>query len=257
MIKSVSVLGDYVVKFDFQQSVAEPERRFLFKIVPAHLFGGKTVLSKFSKFSKNPIGTGYYKFDRETKNHDVILNAFKEHYGGAANIDEVKMVYQPEMSLLVQSLLLNAIDLVVEVPPGKIAEIANTGKFMIIPYNSLAFAFFGYNSNNPILRIKEVRQAFTMGMDRNKMLEDIYFGKGEVISGPVLPGFLGLQSRRRRLALRRRQGRAAARQGGHQGHGRRQDRRIQGHPPQVPAQDSRSTAATKAACRSACASRTT
>ena len=55
--------------------------------MPAHLFGGKTVLSKFSKFSKNPIGTGYYKFDKETKNHDVILTAFKEHYGGAANID--------------------------------------------------------------------------------------------------------------------------------------------------------------------------
>jgi peptide/nickel transport system substrate-binding protein len=101
------------------------------------------------------------------------------------------MVYQPEMSLLVQSLLLNAIDLVVEVPPGKIAEIANTGKFMVIPYNSLAFAFFGYNNENPILRIKEVRQAFTLGLDRNKMLEDIYFGKGEVISGPFSPASWG------------------------------------------------------------------
>ena len=64
------------------------------------------------------------------------------HEGEQYKISEIKMVYQPEMSLLVQSLLLNAIDLVVEVPPGKIAEIANTGKFMIIPYNSLAFAFF-------------------------------------------------------------------------------------------------------------------
>lgn len=191
VIKSVSVLGDYVVKFDFNTSVAEPERRFLFKIIPEHAFSGKAVLSKFSKFSKEPIGTGYYKFDRETKNHDVILTAFTDHYGGPPNIGEIKMVYQPEMSLLVQSLLLNAIDLVVEVPPGKIAEIANTGKFMIIPYNSLAFAFFGYNNNNPILKIKEVRQAFTMGMDRNKMLEDIYFGKGEVISGPFSPASWG------------------------------------------------------------------
>lgn len=191
VIKSVSVLGDYVVKFDFNTSVAEPERRFLFKIVPSHLFAGKPVLSKFSKFSKSPVGTGYYKFDHETKNHDVILSAFGDHYGGPPNIGEIKMVYQPEMSLLVQSLLLNAIDLVVEVPPGKIAEIANTGKFMIIPYNSLAFAFFGYNNANPILRIKEVRQAFTLGMDRNKMLEDIYFGKGEVISGPFSPASWG------------------------------------------------------------------
>jgi peptide/nickel transport system substrate-binding protein len=191
VIKSVSVLGDYVVKFDFQTSVAEPERRFLFKILPSHLFEDKTVLSKFSKFAKNPVGTGYYKFSSETKNHDLTLTAFPGHYGGAANIGEIKMGYQPEMSLLVQSLLLNAIDLVVEVPPGKIAEIANTGKFMIVPYNSLSFAFFGYNTNNPILAIKEVRQAFTMGMDRAKMLEDIYFGKGEVISGPFSPASWG------------------------------------------------------------------
>jgi len=191
VIKSVSVLGDNVVKFDFNTSVADPERRFLFKIIPSHLFQGKPVLSKFSKFAKAPVGTGYYKFDRETKNHDVILVANTDHYGGSPNIGEIKMVYQPEMSLLVQSLLLNAIDLVVEVPPAKIAEIANTGKFMIIPYNSLAFAFFGYNNANPILKLKEVRQAFTLALDRSKMLEDIYFGKGEVISGPFSPASWG------------------------------------------------------------------
>jgi len=191
IIKTVTVLGDNVVRFDFNGSAAEPERRFLFKIIPAHLFEGKTALSKFSKFSKNPIGTGYYKFDKQTKNHDVVMLASQTHAGGSSNISEIKMVYQPEMSLLVQSLLLNAIDLVVEVPPGKIAEIANSGKFMIVPYNSLAFAFFGYNNENPILRIKEVRQAFTLALDRNKMLEDIYFGKGEVISGPFSPASWG------------------------------------------------------------------
>ncbi len=191
IIKNVTVLGDNVIRFDFAQSIAEPERRFLFKIIPGHMFQGKTALSKFSKFSKNPIGTGYYKFDRETKNHDMVMQVSKDHFGKASNISEIKMVYQPEMSLLVQSLLLNAIDLVVEVPPGKIAEIANTGKFMVIPYNSLAFAFLGYNNDNPILQIKEVRQAFTLALDRSKMLEDIYFGKGEVISGPFSPASWG------------------------------------------------------------------
>ena len=191
VIKNVTITGDYVISFDFNSSVADPERRFLFKILPAHTFGGKTGLSKFDKFSKNPVGTGYYKFDRETKNRDVQLTVSKDHYGAAANISDIKMVYQPEMSLLMQSLLLNAIDLVVEVPPGKIAELANTGKFQIIPYNSLAFAFFGYNCDNPILNIKEVRQALTMALDRAKMLEDIYFGKGELISGPFSPASWG------------------------------------------------------------------
>ncbi len=191
VVKSVTVLGDYVIRFDFNRSVAEPERRFLFKIIPEHVFNGKTALSKFSDFSKHPIGTGYYKFDHETKNHDVVLDVFKDHYEAPANISEIKMVYQPEMSLLVQSLLLNAIDLMVEVPPAEISQIANTGKFQIIPYNSLAFDFFAYNCTNPILKIKEVRQAFTLALDRNKMLEDIYFGKGEVISGPFSPASWG------------------------------------------------------------------
>lgn len=191
VIKEVSVLGDNVIRFDFVSSVADPERRFLFKILPAHVFKGKTALSKFDQFSKNPVGTGYYKFASETKNRDVLLTAFKDHQGGSANVSEIKMVYQPEMSLLMQSLLLNAIDLVVEVPAGKIAEIANTGKFQVIPYNSLAFAFFGYNCANPVLNIKEVRQALTMALDRAKMLEDIYFGKGELISGPFSPASWG------------------------------------------------------------------
>ncbi len=191
VVENVAVLNDYVIRFDFKVSVAEPERRFLFKVIPRHALGGKTALSKFSDFAKNPVGTGWYKYDRETRNRDVILSANDKHYLGAPNLNEIKMVYQPEITLLVQSLLLNAIDMMVEVPPSKIAEIANTGKFTILPYNSLAFAFFGYNTRNPILRIKEVRQAFTMGMNREKMLEDIYFGKGEVISGPFSPASWG------------------------------------------------------------------
>ncbi len=191
VIKDVAVLGDNVIRFDFNSSVADPERLFLFKILPAHSFYGRTTLSKFDRFGKNPIGTGYYKFDHETRNHDVVLSAFKDHYGTPANISQIKMVYQPEMSLLMQGLLLNAVDLVVEVPPQKIAEVANTGKFQIIPYNSLAFSFFGYNCDNPVLNIKEVRQAFTLALDRAKMLDDIYFGKGELISGPFSPASWG------------------------------------------------------------------
>jgi peptide/nickel transport system substrate-binding protein len=190
-VKSVKVLSPNVIKFDFNSSVPEPEKRFLFKILPKHAIGGKAVLSKLSRFAKNPIGTGYYKFTRETKNRDIILDGFKEHYMGMPNIPKITMRYQPEVSLLVQSLILNAIDLMIEVPPQKITEIANTGKFTILPYNSLTFAFFGYNQDHPVLRIKEVRQAITYAMDRQKMLDDIYFSRGEVISGPFSPASWG------------------------------------------------------------------
>lgn len=191
VVESIKVLSDNVIKIDFKQSVPEPEKRFLFKILPSHLFDDKPVISKLSKFNKFPVGTGYYKFERETKNKDVILVANKDHYLGQPRIPNFTMRYQPEVSLLVQSLVLNAIDLMIEVPPQKITEIANTGKFTILPYNSLTFAFFGYNFKNPVLRIKEVRQAFTYALNRQKMLDDIYFGRGEVISGPFSPASWG------------------------------------------------------------------
>ncbi len=190
VVKSVKVMSNNVIKFDFANSVPEPEKRFLFKILPQHVFK-KPVISKMTKFAKTPVGTGYFQFVRETKNKDVILKAFNDHYLGGPNIQQITMRYQPEVSLLVQSLILNAIDLMIEVPPQKITEIANTGKFSILPYNSLTFAFFGYNFDNPVLRIKEVRQAMTFALDRQKMLDDIYFSRGEVISGPFSPASWG------------------------------------------------------------------
>lgn len=191
IIESVKALSPQVIKVDFKVSVPEPEKRFLFKILPQHLFEGKAVISKLSNFNKSPVGTGYYKFDRQTKNKDVILKAFDQHYLGAPKIDQITMRYQPEVSLLVQSLVLNAIDLMIEVPPQKITEIANTGKFSLLPYNSLTFAFFGFNQDHPVLRIKKVRQAMTMALNRQKMLDDIYYGRGEVISGPFSPASWG------------------------------------------------------------------
>jgi len=66
VIKSVKVMSNNVIKFDFKSSVPEPEKRFLFKLLPKHIFK-KTVISKLAKFAKKPIGTGYYQFIRETK----------------------------------------------------------------------------------------------------------------------------------------------------------------------------------------------
>jgi peptide/nickel transport system substrate-binding protein len=189
VISSVKVLSSNVIKFDFKHSVPEPEKRFLFKIISKKNFGSKSVISKLSR--REPVGTGYYMFSRETKNKGVIFKAFQNHYMGSPNISNITMRYQPEVSLLVQSLILNAIDLMIEVPPQKITEIANTGKFTILPYNSLTFAFFGYNFSNPILKIKKVRQAMTYALDRDKMLNDIYFSRGEVISGPFSPASWG------------------------------------------------------------------
>ena len=89
IIKGAKVLSNSVIRFDFHKSIAEPERRFLFKIIPHHAFGGKTSLSKLSKFSKSPIGTGFYKFVRETKHHDVILKANTSHYLKQPNIEDI------------------------------------------------------------------------------------------------------------------------------------------------------------------------
>jgi peptide/nickel transport system substrate-binding protein len=54
-------------------------------------------------------------------------------------------------------------------------------------YNAV---FFNGNQNS-LLKDKSVRRALTMGIDRRKIIKEALDGDGEIIDGPMLPGFLG------------------------------------------------------------------
>jgi len=52
-------------------------------------------------------------------------------------------------------------------------------------------AIFFNTKNNSLLENKKIREALAYAIDKNKIIEDVLQNQGEVVDGPILPGFLG------------------------------------------------------------------
>ncbi len=180
------ILGPYQVQFILKEAVVNPQHLFTFKIVPRHVVAAD-YLQKQNPFVRNPVGSGPFRFVENIKNV-IKLEVANPSDGGRAYLDRMVMAHVPDpQRMLDLAKSPGGLDAVVEVRVKDISEYETTGQFNLRQYNSLSFSYIGYNFQHPALRIKQVRQALALGIDRAKILKHHYYGKGQLISGPYPP----------------------------------------------------------------------
>src|SRR5438094_3576171 len=67
--------------------------------------------------SKNPIGTGPYKFVRWSKDEEIVMEAFPGYWRGAANVKTIVFKPIPDDAVRVAALQNGEIDVAVNIPP--------------------------------------------------------------------------------------------------------------------------------------------
>jgi peptide/nickel transport system substrate-binding protein len=187
-IDSVEKLDAYTVRFALKRPILNALAKFSFKIIPKHGPANPLYLTREDPFVQNPIGTGPYMLKNVTADREIILVANDNYFKGRPHLD--KFVAKPfaDQNIMTQALMFNAIDMIVLVNPRDIPEIQGDKRFILQPYNALSYSFFGYNTRNPLLSDKRVRQAFTYALNRQEMLDSFFNGQGTIISGPFAPG---------------------------------------------------------------------
>jgi peptide/nickel transport system substrate-binding protein len=190
-IESVQKLDDYTVVFRLKKPLLNVLGRFSFKLIPSSLLADVSYLrgDEDLLLYKHPIGTGPYRFiSQEGSSAEITLVYNEDYHLGEPYIEKVIMRPFADQNIITQTLLYGGIDLQVRVPPRDIAEIQGDLRFDLYPYSTLSYSFFGYNLRNPVLAIKEVRQAIAYAINRQEMLSSFFEGKGQLISGPFAPG---------------------------------------------------------------------
>ena len=186
-IASARIIDEYKIRFILKNVVYNAIGRFSFKIIPQHRFI-KPYLTRDDPFVWEPIGTGPYYLYKVSNEGWIVLKAFENYYGGKPKIENIIMRNFLDRNLMTEALLVGAIDVIPSVQTTDIGRIKSTGNFYLIPYNSLSYSFFAYNFRNIHLKDRKVRLALTYAVDRKKMLNTFFQGKGQIISGPFAPG---------------------------------------------------------------------
>ncbi len=195
-IKEIKVIDDYTVQLITDKPFpAAAEYLTLAYIVPPKYL--KEVGNE--GFSKNPVGTGPYKYVEWRKSEHLILEAFpgywKDSPKGMPKIKTIVFRAIPETTTQIAELLSGGVDIIRNVPPDQIPLIksssnARISATKILRVNFLMLDSFGRASQTPLMNQK-VRLAMAYAINVDEMLKQILGGYAERTAAGVNPLHFG------------------------------------------------------------------
>jgi len=139
--------------------------------------------------SKNPIGTGPFKFVRWAKDEEIVMEAFPAYWGGAAKIKTVVFKPIPDDAVRVAALQNGEIDVAVNIPPHLAGIIDKHPKIFLSTAPSIrTIQLMIYTHqmdanhkptgpyNGPTAD-KRVRQALAYAVDADEIIKGVMDGK--------------------------------------------------------------------------------
>jgi peptide/nickel transport system substrate-binding protein len=146
-----------------------------------------------SQFNFHPIGTNSYMLKGFEVGKDIILNAFDKYKPHKPYIQKVKYQYIQDPSTQFLMLKSKKLDVGSLTPLQYNRQISKEFKknYNIFFTPSYSYTYLGFNLkkkpfNNPL-----VRQAISLAIDRQKLVDILFFGYAKVCNGPFLEGAIG------------------------------------------------------------------
>lgn len=192
-LEKVEKVDDLTIKFTLNKvDVQFPSVGLSFGILPEHLLKDVPIadLGEHEFNTKNPVGSGPFKFVENKKGQYVKVEAFDDYYQGRPHLDTITMKIVPDANAMLTQLQNRDIDFWAAVPAtdvDTVQEFADDIGIRIESGLALSYTFLGYNFRNDLFKEKEVRQAITHAIDRETIVNELLEGKGQVADVPESP----------------------------------------------------------------------
>jgi len=185
-LNDINVIDDYTVEFTLNNDVSD-YRQFLDAwIIPNHMFDADTMepVSQEKNLARQPIGTGLFKFENRNIRGAISTVKNEQHYVSNPFLTNVDMQRTPDLDTRITMLRVESTDLLIDLPPARIAEIEATENIRLEPYQSYSIITMGFNLERNFLQDQRLRHAIIYGTNRQQMLDQWYAGRGELLAGP-------------------------------------------------------------------------
>lgn len=187
-VKKVIALDKYTVKVVYKEAYAPALESWSMGILPKHILEGKDISNDY--YSRNPIGTGPYKFKEWITGHKIVLEAFDRYFEGRPNIDKFIFRVIPDTATMFLELKSGGIDFMGLTPPQYKLQ-ANKSSFNKVfqkfRYPAFGYTYLGYNLLDPRFADKRVRKAITYAINKKEIISGVLLGYGTPCTGPFPP----------------------------------------------------------------------
>lgn len=199
MVEEVVVVDDYTVQF-----VTE----YQFAPLPAHIAhnGGGIISGELieedyaameegaepgSVINENPVGTGPFEFESWSAGDEIVLNRNDDYWGEPAHLDSVTFRVVPEGATRLADLETGQVHVSDPLSPSDVARVEATDGIYVNTQPSVALSYIGFNAQNEPFDDPQVRQALSMAINKEAIIDGIYDGVGIPAEGPLAPDVFG------------------------------------------------------------------
>jgi ABC-type transport system substrate-binding protein len=138
-------------------------------------------------FSRRPIGSGPFRFVRQSQDDEVVLDRNPDYFRGAPALSRVRFRVVPDAIVRALELRKGSADLEMSsLAPDMIPVLAKQRQLAVTQRPGTNITYLGINLEDPILAHREVRQALAFATDREALIRYLLHGQARVASG-ILP----------------------------------------------------------------------
>lgn len=206
-IKNAEKLGDYKVRINLEKPFPAA-LEFLAGPLPIYPSGIWSTAQKDNTGKPDygtiePIGTGPYKIDRVVPGERVEMSLNADYWDGSPkgkpSIGRIVFKTIPDPEAQVAQILTGEVDLIWEVPKGKAADLAKSGRVQLVNEKTFRVSHLSFDvagrsgtdrKENPAYDLK-VRQAIAHAIDREAIAKQLVGKASVVIHSACYPTQLG------------------------------------------------------------------
>ncbi|MHB8089778.1 MAG: peptide ABC transporter substrate-binding protein, partial [Anaerolineaceae bacterium] len=191
----IVVLDDMNMQFILPEAFAPFQDYLAFGVLPNHLLGGKTIKEiADSSFNLEPVGTGPYQFSELTVENDVItgltLKAFTNNSTDGPFLEEIHFRYYPDAQSAYQAYIDKYVQGISEIPDEMLGSALTTQELSVYTGRLPQISLVMFNLNDaalPFFQDASIRKALLLGLNRQRMVNEIFNGQAIVANGVIFP----------------------------------------------------------------------
>ena len=194
-VEKLEALDDFTLKITYKYPYFKALETWMIGILPEHILKNENSLMT-SSFNQNPIGVGMFTLKDFSISSDFILEANKNYFLGSPKLDRIVYHFVPDMATEFLMLKSGELDVGGITPLQAKRQIDDKfrEKYDIHESISHSYSYVGFNLKSPKFQNDKVREALSLAIDRQEIVDILLFGEGVVCAGPFLPGTLAFNS---------------------------------------------------------------
>ncbi len=180
-VESIEATDERTVTFNLKESYGP------FLATLSSVYAAILPNSPDTDFQTEMIGTGAFMLESYTQDTETILAAFPDyHVEGQPKVAKIQYKILPDEPARLAAVRTGEIHLTALVDPISIDTARGDSAVTVIDHDTTDYFLLGLNCKEAPFDDVKVRQALSMAIDRQAIIDSVFFGAGQV-SGPIVP----------------------------------------------------------------------